>query len=1279
MKSTNPEKEQIIRIVNQLLDRSGLNIEQVVARMQINECDITRSMFENRFTTRVHQKPNIPAKWLLSLVEAFTHNLSNNERCRAEEAIELAKLARLPIDLLAELDRFFPKPEFSASIENYVPLLYARMSQNTTLGAETLTKKLEFRQTNSGQSSTKPLIPLKQEDWGEAPDTQNFNGRQTELVTLRHWIEQEDCRAVGIFGMSGIGKTMLATKLANDLRYTFAALCWRSIHNAPPLIDFIGDCLTCLTPLSFGALPATVEKRQSLLIQTLREQRCLLVIDSFETVMEEGNSAGGYRLGYENYAQFLWRIAESPHESCIILTSQEKPVEFAGLEGDGLPVRALTLGGINTADTQQLLHSKRLKGNKEEWERFCNRYSGNPLALKLAADAIRELFTGDIKAFLATDTTLFHNIRELLDQQFSRLTVLERELLYWLGIEREMVTLQILQTNLAYTIPQVHLLEALRSLRRRSLIEHNQTGFGLSNVVLHYITERLVKLFVVEVEAEMPIMLTSFALLKTQTKEYLRDTQVRLILLPVLEQLRHTLADEEITTKIWRMLHRLQAQATEVHNSSALPAAPPTSKQNAPQHGSWSYLPPENYCAGNLLNLLVYLPADLSNCDLSQLYIRQAQLHNVILQNVNFTRSVFRNTVFLETFGSISTVAFSPNGAHLAAGMTNGEINLWQLASDAPPLKLQGHTDMVWSVAFHPDGNRLASSSEDQTIRLWDVISGECLFSIHAHNGWVKSVCFNHAGTQLASGGHDALVRLWDSATGYPQLGWVAHEGWVWAIAYSPDDRLLATAGQDHLVKLWDAATGECLHTLQGHNAPVRALAFSPNGRYLASGSFDHSIKIWEIAAGTCTHTLCGHGNLIWSVAFSPDGTLLASSADDQSVRLWEVATGQLRNLLQGHHNRVWSVAFHPNGESLASGGDDQTLRFWDIASGHLVRKQKGYTNQVWSIAFARDQQRSKQGSKQENGRLMASGGDDCIVRLWNIDKGHCTLLLQGHTERIRTVTFSTDGRLLASGSDDCTIRLWHVQRGSCSQILTGHTNRVWSVAFHADGHTLASASEDQTVRLWNVETGRTLRTLRDAPGRIWSIAFHPWTPLLAGGTDATGIYLWDTETGEQIQSWHGHQSRIWTVSFSPDGRWLASGSADRTVRLWEVASGRCRYVLEAHSDAVWSVSFSPDGQWLASGGDDQRICIWSVEHGALVHTLAGHQGCIWTLAFAANDLLASGGQDETIRLWDGVNGIWQQTLRSERPYERMNITGIKGLTEAQKSSLRALGAIEKD
>ncbi|MBX3015745.1 MAG: AAA family ATPase [Caldilineaceae bacterium] len=1244
MKPIHSDKEQIIRIINRLLARSGLNIDQVVARMQIDGCQITRSTFENRFTTRVHQKPNISAEWLLALVAAFTQGLANNERCRAAEAIELAQLTRAPLELLSEINHFFPASEFSAAIEQYVSPLSGWIEQHPNLPALSPAQSLPKRAANHPGVQAQPP-PTSSEDWGEAPDTTYFSGRVTELALLQQWIGAAHCRAIGIFGMSGIGKTLLATRVAESLRHEFTAICWRSLQNAPPLFDLLGDSLVALTSLARPELPATLAERQSLLFQSLRTRRCIFMIDNFQTIMEEESSSGRYRLGYENYGPFLRRLAEIPHRSCVILTSQEKPVELALMEGDGLPVRSLTLGGMSPDEAQQILQGKMLQGDAAAWARLCAHYSGNPLALKLAADTIRDLFAGQIETFLATDATLLQNISELLDQQFSRLALLERELLYWLAIERERVTIETLHDHLLSKVSPLTLVEALRSLQRRSLLDPHPAGFRLSHVVLAYMTKRLVNLVVDELSAEMPILLASFALLPTQSKEYLRDTQVRLLIKPILAQLQSGLSTEEAFEQVVEKIERILYQH----------------QQSQP--------PPEDYCAGNLLNLLIYLPADLSRRDFSHLHIRQAHLHRALLQDVNFSHATFRDTAFLETFGSISTVGFSPHGDYLATGMTSGEIQLWPTEGQRPVRKLQGHTDMIWAVAFHPDGSRLASGSEDQSVRIWDVASGECLFQTHAHNGWVKSVCFSHNGTQLASGGHDALVRIWDVETGACRMSWTAHDGWVWAVAYSPDDRLLATAGEDQQIRLWDAATGHCLQVLTGHQAPVRALAFAPHQPYLASGSFDHTIKLWDLTTGHCIRTLAGHTNLIWSVAFSPDGRLVASSADDQSICLWEIATGQLYRRLQGHHNRVWSVAFHPNGELLVGGGDDQTLRFWDVASGHLVRKVAGYTNQVWSLAVAPP--------SSTNSWRLVSGSDDGIVRLWQWRNGHSNKLLQGHTERVRAVCVSPDGRWVASGSDDHTVRIWAPQQGLCTQVLTGHTNRVWSVAFHHTSQTLASASEDQTIRLWEVASGRTLRTIRHRLGRIWAIAFHPWSNLLAGGTDETNVCLWDAESGEQIQSWSGHQSRIWHVAFSPNGQWLASGSADRTVRLWEITSGTCRYVLEGHQDAVWSVAFSPDSQWLASSGDDQRICLWHVPTGALWQTLQGHQGCVWTVAFADNNRLVSGGQDETIRLWDATTGEWQQNLQSERPYERMNIRGSHGLSEAQKSALRTLGAQE--
>jgi len=1095
-----------------------------------------------------------------------------------------------------------------------------------------------------------PPIPLSnqassellQEDWGEAPYIVNLYGRDGECVELEQWIGDQHCQMVAILGMGGVGKTALVAFVAARMKHVFEFVFWRSLQNALPLEHFLKQCIQFVSDQQRLELPKEVDAQISILIHYLRNHRCLLVLDNFESVLQAGQRAGQYREGYAAYGKLLQRVGEAQQQSCLLLTSREKPKEVAHLEGKKSPVRSLHLSGLQREAGQHMLQDKGLFGSEEQWLALVERYSGNPLALQVVSEPIQEVFEGNIAQFLQEQAIAFGDINDLLDQQFHRLSEQEREIMYWLAIEREATSLEGLRENLVYPMSIGTQLEALASLRRRSLIETRGTAqfqFTLQPAIMEYVTTSLFQRASREFDTESPEVWVNFALSKAQAKDYVRESQVRLLLAPVAQRLLARLGKEGIEQKVRDMLTKQR----RVH---------------AQQPG---------YLVGNILNLLTYLHCDLRGFDFSHLVVRQAYLQDVMLPEVNFAYTRFIASIFTNTSGSVLAVTCSPQGNLLAAGTTTGEIWMYDTPGGVPRLTCHGHTDGVWSLAFSPDGSLLASSSDDHTVRLWDSHSGHCLRILQDHTNRVRAIAFSPDGRTLASGSDDQTIRLWDVSTGNCLTTLHGHSSRVWSVSFSPDGNLLASGSTDQTVRLWDTSTRSCLATLRGHTSWIRSVAFHLNENILASGSDDQTIRLWDISTGNCLTTLHGHTSRVWSVAFRPASDIVGSSSEDQTIRLWNIHTGRCLLILQGHTRGVRSIAFTPDGAMLASGGDDQAIRSWDVTTGHCLQTLQGYTNRVWSIAFRSD------------GSTLASGSENSIIRLWDVKTGHCLKTLQDRSHGVLVVAWSPHGFTFASGGQDQTIRLWDGNTGRSLKILHGHTNWVRAVTFSPNGDTLASGSEDQTVRLWDSNATSCRCILQGHTSWVRSVAFSPDGTMLASGADDQMVRLWDTKGGCCLNILQGHTNRVRSIVFSPDGNMLASGSEDQTIRLWDVHTGHCFNILQGHSGWIRSVAFRPDGTMLASGGEDQTIRLWDVTTWQCLHTLQGHSNRVRQVTFSPDGTtLASSSDDGTIKLWHIQTATCLNTLISERPYERMNITHVQGLTEAQKANLETLGAIEE-
>src|SRR2546421_1452384 len=213
-----------------------------------------------------------------------------------------------------------------------------------------------------------PAIPMSnhasskllQEDRGEAPYIVNLYGRDGECGELEQWMGDHHCQMVAVWGMGGIGKTALVAMVAARMKHDFEFVFWRSLHNALPFEHVLKECIRFVSDQQLLDLPNEIDEQISLLIHYLRNQRCLLVLDNFESVLQARQRAGQYREGYAAYGRLLQRIGEAQHQSCLLLTSREKPKEVAHLEGKSSPVRSLHLSGLQLEAGQQMLQDKGL-------------------------------------------------------------------------------------------------------------------------------------------------------------------------------------------------------------------------------------------------------------------------------------------------------------------------------------------------------------------------------------------------------------------------------------------------------------------------------------------------------------------------------------------------------------------------------------------------------------------------------------------------------------------------------------------------------------------------------------------------------------------------------------------------------------------------------------------------------------------------------------------------------------------------------------------------------
>ena len=610
---------------------------------------------------------------------------------------------------------------------------------------------------------------------------------------------------------------------------------------------------------------------------------------------------------------------------------------------------------------------------------------------------------------------------------------------------------------------------------------------------------------------------------------------------------------------------------------------------------------------------------------------------------------------------SVQAIALYREGRRVISGSLDTNVCIWDLETGKLLQTLEGHASGVKAVAVTPDGRRAVSVDFNGICYVWDLRDGSGMsFKLHQFS-WRRMYRFDHDWSiditpdgQFAGVASSGGCQIWNldskKCLFARKLVWFWHrKKWsfkpiVKFVPHAP--RLVTTAG-DRNCWIWDVENRTRPRKLKGHSEAVRALAVTSNGKRVISASWDETFRVWDSSTG---HELVKHRIPydMWGMEILPDSMQLIYSSYEGIGRIINPQSGATLGTLEGHTDSINAIAGTPDGSCVVSASDDWTLKIWDLEASKTPPEFEHHNGKVIALR------------KTSDGKRIVTASEDKVFKIWEVDSGALLRTVRTAEEydtgTTRIADVSSDGHygfvsgrygicnvwnLTQSQSSPQTINLLDQGLDYPSLVYFVHLFIVIVVCasifvFLKDILIVSALSFILFITrlsLWRTDTYDNSEV---------TFALVPNHPYVIIGSRKK-LWLWNWQKGKLLRRLKGWAGSVTSIRVAPSGRYAISkgGLFSRKWQVWDLERGKLVHTLHTGRLFSWAstIALTPDGQYAISGDSEGELQVWKINSGsriARVNSLNGHKKQITSIAIGSDSkTLVSASEDTTVKVWE--------------------------------------------